>query len=56
MTIEYEDSSSTLEKLVLLIFIAAIVLGNVSLDKNTKIIFLFKSNLDLRIYYVYCAY
>jgi hypothetical protein len=31
MTSDYEDSSSTPEKLTLLVFIAAIVIGNVSI-------------------------
>jgi hypothetical protein len=52
MTTDYEDSSSTPEKLVLLIYIAAIVIGNVSFDLNRKIIFRFKFYLDLRIYHV----
>jgi hypothetical protein len=32
MTTDYEDSTSTPEKLALLVFIAAISIGNVSLD------------------------
>jgi len=55
MTTTYEDSSSIPEKLVLLVFIAGIVIGNVSLVDNIQIIysFLLKSNLDLCIYHVY---
>jgi len=53
MTTDYENSSSTPEKLVLLVYIAAIVIGNVSFDLNRKIIlFGFKFYLDLRIYHV----
>ena len=44
MATEYEDSSSTPEKLALLVFIAAIVIGNVSLDLNRIIFYLFKYN------------
>jgi hypothetical protein len=33
MTNEYEDSSSTIEKLTLIVFTAAIVIGNVSSKK-----------------------
>jgi hypothetical protein len=55
MATAYEDSSSIPEKLVLLVFIAGIVIGNVSLVDNIQIIysFLLKSNLDLCIYHVY---
>jgi len=53
MTTDYETSSSTPEKLVLLVFITAIVIGNVSFDSNTKNILRFKSYLDLRIYHVF---
>ena len=40
MTTVYEDSSSTLEKLSLIVCRAAIVLGNVSLDCTVVVIFL----------------
>jgi hypothetical protein len=38
MTTDYENSSSTPEKLALLVFIAAIVIGNVSLDFNIHLL------------------
>ena len=53
MTSDYEDSSSTPEKLTLLVFIAAIVIGNVSiiyLINRDKLILI---HVDLCICYVY---
>lgn len=38
MTTEYESSSSTPEKLALLVFIAAIVIGNVRLNSFNLIL------------------
>ena len=51
MASEHDDSSSTLEKLILLVFIAAIIVGNVTrpVMNDARMIL---SDLDLRFYHL----